>query len=111
MKRLTLTSEQDKVVKRLISIYVDSENSNEMDRELLIKHYVNDKNGWMNKDINKFFNTISLTDLISIIYEGYDVDKSPEEELFSYYNALDARQKQIIINTLNILNIKVEGIN
>lgn len=61
---------------------------------------------------------LTTENLIKAIYIGYEVEKTPEEKLVDYYNdfkKVDGRDSEIItktiINTLNILDKKVEGIN
>jgi hypothetical protein len=43
-------------------------------------------------------------------YVGYRVDASPEEKLRIYYNEADLFEKKGITKTLELLEIKIEGI-
>lgn len=57
--------------------------------------------------------------LISALINGYKVDKSPEESLREYYadkrkssdGSMFYYQAETVLETLNILGIKIEGVN
>lgn len=59
--------------------------------------------------------------LMSALINGYEVEKSPEEKVRAYYNEFSVDKRHLtgsqyavgyaILNTLNILGIKIEGVN
>ena len=57
-------------------------------------------------------NDIDLDTVCRALYVGYEVEQSPEEKVKNYYNDFTAGyEKAIIVNTLNLLNIQIQGIN
>jgi hypothetical protein len=62
-------------------------------------------------------NSISHDDFILALYNGYEVEQTPEEKVREYYGKLnqhhdcDWREAMHIKKTLNLLGIKIEGVN
>lgn len=57
---------------------------------------------------------LSLDSMIRAIYIGYEVEETPEEKVWSFYHtkaACDMHPHHAIQHVLNILNIKIEGVN
>ncbi|MCY9132800.1 hypothetical protein MOF07_19390 [Bacillus spizizenii] len=65
-------------------------------------------------------NDMILETLAAALVNGYEVEKAPEEKVREYYDKLWADYcdtndieiaKETIINTLDLLGIKIEGVN
>lgn len=72
-------------------------------------------------------NAVPIETLASALINGYEVEKSPEENVREYYNVLKLREEYLeksgvhggqhrqgwlsVEETLNILGIKIEGVN
>ena len=63
-------------------------------------------------------NAIDLDTLIRALYIGYEVEQTPEDKVRDYYNShlrtdlsSDHYTKKAIVVTLNLLNIKISGVN
>lgn len=67
-------------------------------------------NGWENLQY------MNPDDLIRALYVGYEVEQTPEEKVKDYYDSqkyhIDEDHAEYAIrNVLDILNIKIEGVN
>lgn len=77
--------------------------------------------GYGFKDKRSIADTISDDDFIKALYIGYEVEKTPEERIQSYYARLDKRPlcephtdyyvARGIRKTLDTLGITIEGVN
>lgn len=83
--------------------------------------YEMEKGGLLQEPLGSYFNESPRTTdyLLSALINGYEVEKSPEEKLREYYaNLRKSRtgsicdyQSDAVVETLNLLGIKVGGIN
>lgn len=86
-----------------------------MDKEKFFEEHSN-KFRWT-LDIYLPLNQISNWQMSQILINGYEVEKTPEEKLISVYNHQtenkfhDNAFNNGVIATLEILNIKIKGIN
>ncbi|QQK75062.1 hypothetical protein HUG15_05565 [Salicibibacter cibarius] len=60
---------------------------------------------------NACFNDLSIKDFATAVYYGYEVEQTPEEAAKQYFDCLNPRQRFSARNILDILDIKIEGIN
>lgn len=64
-------------------------------------------------------NEMDLNTVCRALYVGYEVEESPEDKILKFYKSLDTRREfsadwhvsLAITKTLNLLNIKIKGIN
>jgi hypothetical protein len=105
--KTVLTKHQADAIEHWLCSYVGG-------KESLIKHHI--LNGeWI--DETSALNGMPLDTLISALYVGYDIEKSPEERLKDYFNELNPAidteciTRIAIKKTLEILKMKVCGVN
>jgi hypothetical protein len=116
MPKATLTREQVEAINHWLTNYAGG-------KESLIKHHIADGK-WV--DGTEALNGMPLDMLISALYVGYEIEKSPEEKLADYYKqaltnfrlASDWEEKEKyrwelfgINATLDILGINLKGVN
>lgn len=88
---------------------------NEFDKERLLKAH-GDSGEWVDDD-RQALNKIDLMTLASALVNGYEVEKSPEERVLKFYLEGDvpyqwmSEKRRIIKTTLDLLGIKIEGVN
>lgn len=57
-------------------------------------------------------NDLDLDTVCSALYVGYEIEAGPEDKVKSYYHDFNAAyEKAIVVNTLNLLNVSIKGIN
>ena len=84
---------------------------------------VSSQGGWSTVKSSPL-NNIEIETLAGAILNGYEIEKSPEEKVREYYDnliaeddgtthgtALRVTRTRVIIGTLDILGIKIEGVN
>lgn len=79
-------------------------------RSEIVEYHATGKGKW---DIS-YLNTLDLDTLITALYIGYEVEETPEEKIWDFYHtkaACEMHPHHAIQNVLNILNIKIEGVN
>lgn len=55
---------------------------------------------------------LSVSEMAKAIYVGYELELTPEEKVIEYYNGLhEMCEKEIIRETLDLLELKIKGIN
>lgn len=64
----------------------------------------------------KSMDTMSLEALVIALYIGYEVEETPEDKVREYYNSFSDNQsgefgKSFVKRTLDLLNIKIVGVN
>lgn len=65
-----------------------------------------------NEPICEFANSDSgLETLMNALVNGFEVEETPEEKVREYYAHNNGEARNIIKITLNMLNIKIEGVN
>ena len=74
-----------------------------------------DLSSWKGENY-KHLNELSLEDMAIALYVGYQVEESPEEKLLNLYgyyieNSDNGIEEDVIETVLEILGIKIEGIN
>jgi len=74
-------------------------------------------NWWISEEFHEFgdFQTIhdlKFIDFCNAFYYGYEVEKTPEERIFDYYQVAQwVQMKDAIIFVLEALDIKIKGVN
>lgn len=88
---------------------------NKGDKELLIIRHAHAKkikrnNYW--EDERKILNDLSVMELAEILVLDYEVEETPQEHLARLFNnEWSVAKKEAVIRALDILNIKVSGVN
>lgn len=109
------------VAKAIDAILAGNED-NRMNRYGIITRLDNQKELGRNPEmliLNEYFNVIEWNSprhphtLMEALVNGYEVEKSPEDELREYYRSgeTSTQEAQAIRATLGILGIKIGGIN
>lgn len=62
-------------------------------------------------DENKCLNELDTETLARALLIGYEVEETPQERLKEYYDKTSVVERIVIAETLEILNIKVKGVN
>lgn len=111
---VTLDPEQGKLLNEYYKKY------NLLTPEKRVK-FIIEHNDRVNRDNSfpyDFIPGLSTDDLIKALYIGYEVEQTPGEQLFRYYKDLQQNphkgsdlKRESIKKTLEILGLKVEGIN
>lgn len=114
MEKVILPREVARAIERLKGFGDDAD---------MVETHVKNPNGWVADPI---LNGLPLETFISALYIGYEIEKSPEDNLRDYFEKVkdDRRFSGIypaqrfrdgkmegIHATLNILGIKIEGVN
>lgn len=77
--------------------------------------YEMEKGGLLQEPLDSYFNEAPRTtdDLLSALVNGYEVGKTREDNLREYYSLLSdgTWEQDVVVNTLEILGIKIEGVN
>lgn len=55
-------------------------------------------------------NELSISEMATALYVGYELESSPEEKALNYYNELSDNQQHMVRIFLELVNIKFEGI-
>lgn len=84
--------------------------------ELLKDHMSSGK--WIGEEFS-IFNTLGILEMAEILINGYELKETPEERLVDFLNfkirddfrEFDKGIKLGVLKTLDILNIKIKGIN
>ncbi|TYS25139.1 hypothetical protein FZC71_00910 [Bacillus subtilis] len=115
----TITKEQAEAIE-----YWTNEYGSDTYKERLIKAHVDDSVRW--GDMYAPLNDLDLLTLAAALVNGYEVEKTPEEKVREYFEGLhrdeyltrsrdEAHGLECEItgveNTLNLLGIKIEGVN
>lgn len=72
---------------------------------------------WVNEEFHEFgdlqtVHDLKFIDFCNAFYYGYEVEKSPEERIFEYYQAAQWEQEKDAIKfVLETLNITIKGVN
>lgn len=101
IKKPVLTREQAERLEQL-------EKNAASTKEEIIEKHVNSE--WSFKE-NRCFNDLSIKDFMTAVYYGYEIEQTAEEAAKQYYDCLNHRQRYSATKILNILGIKIEGIN
>jgi hypothetical protein len=65
---------------------------------------------WSNE--REVLNDLDLDTVCRALYEGYEIEPSPEEKIKTYYDATPKGYTTAVIeDVLNLLNIQIQGIN
>jgi hypothetical protein len=70
-------------------------------RERVLKHYLK----------FQLCEVLSLDTVMNILLHGYEVEETPEDKVREYYYHQNGPAQNVIETTLDMLNIKIEGIN
>lgn len=109
MEKMKVSEELGKALDFLIKSY-------ERENDKILKYHSNLSYPWKGKTIEPL-NKLSLEDMAKCLIIGYEVEKTPEEKLADLYIKLDKKDRfdyaygRGIDAALNILDIKVKGIN
>ena len=85
-----------------------------------IEFHISVREGYGNRWLNRYdsLNELTIEEFTIAVLVGYEVKKTPEEELYQYYTThnnsfyqTDKTMAKGIKKALEILDIKVEGIN
>ncbi len=49
--------------------------------------------------------------LLSALVNGFEIEQTPEEKVKEYYNDCGMIQKEVVREVLNLLDMKVDGVN
>lgn len=121
MQKATLTKEQAKALEYAFENlgYTRTSKGNAQ----IVMAHVAYYNTITNKSTNwggsvKSFNNLSLDTLIRALYIGYEIEKTPEEQLAEHYRKISTSNQEYnagicngIRKTLQILGITIEGVN
>ncbi|NYV67625.1 hypothetical protein HYI36_20310 [Bacillus sp. Gen3] len=118
IKKVTLTKEQAEAIEL-------AKERDDIDR--IVNAASSDKPGWY---AGKYvpLNSLTLETLMTALVNGYEVEKTPEEKVREYYEEIDSYRRQskgfdsnasdefhrmcdAIRTTLDLLGIKIEGVN
>lgn len=117
---IKITRKDYRLMRSLMSYY--SRQYQDKDREMFLKHLINSSVGGsdrLRKDVKEMLERLSFDDIATIIYtQNYEVITTPEDKLLQRYENL-ANSQHItnrtrakgIIDALDILDMKIEGIN
>jgi hypothetical protein len=107
LEKAVITKAQAEALEHWLETYTGGK------EELVKTHILGEE--WV--DGSEALNGLSLERLIVALYIGYEVECSPIELLASYYNSITIHQewglqiKKGIENTLDILELQIEGVN
>ncbi len=108
MDKVVLTNAQAEAIENIKEVYSDY--------TFIIKSHVEHSDGWIGK--SEPLNDLNLDSLIRSLYIGYEVERTPEEELLKEYhfnkNHSDSKWGYYadgIKAAIDILDITIEGIN
>jgi hypothetical protein len=89
------------------------------ERAGIIEYHAKNPNGWAGEC--KPLNGLDLDTLIQALYYGYEIEKSPEDKVREYYEGYETCTPELagmyagiregVRQTLNLLGIKIEGVN
>ncbi|MBT2727875.1 hypothetical protein J7E63_13090 [Bacillus sp. ISL-75] len=103
MKKVLLTKEQAEALENALEHCEEKAG--------VIENHVRDL--WSGK--RELLNRLSLETITVALYIGYEIDKSPEEKIFNLYQFYsewnNPSPKALIKNVLDILNIRIKGVN
>lgn len=79
-----------------------------------LKYHAEDTNSW--KNAVSALNGFDLMTLASALVNGYTIETTPEEMVREYYDSFGGspsaqERKQGVVDTLNLLGIRIEGVN
>ncbi|VXC07410.1 conserved hypothetical protein [Bacillus sp. 349Y] len=101
MEKVTLPKDVAEAIEDYLSEY---------DKARLIKAHSTP--GRWSADVREEINKIDVMTLAAALVNGYEVEVTPEEKVKEHFDGLDLFSSQCaVIETLNILGIKIEGIN
>ncbi|NUJ16264.1 DUF1642 domain-containing protein [Bacillus glycinifermentans] len=94
IKKPVITKEQAELFEKLREVYTDEE---------LVARYIDN-------ELDLF--DLGFTDFLAALINGYEVEKTPEDKVREYFvNLSESCDRRAVISTLNLLGIKIEGVN
>lgn len=115
-KKVEITNCEYKVIKNILAFYKHT--FQEKDKEMFIRDFINARvklSNYMESVIKRF----TLDEIITITYtNNYKLVYTPEENLVDYYKELQCSpycfnkdKAEVVLEVLNILELKIKGIN